>query len=215
VLPDRRTSFVLGIPPGWLVICSGSRVQSFYNLLIPGVWIAWFIYWKVAAANVKATVRRESVLQRGVYWTLLIVGASFFTVQLPGPTFLYNEIYSRSLFSYWVGVLVLLLGFACTAWARVTLGRNWSSTVTMKEQHELIQTGPYAFARHPIYTGLLIMFLGTAITVAEWRGLFAIAFTLASFLFKLRIEERYMIELFGPAYEAYRKRVAMLIPWVW
>ncbi len=192
-----------------------TRVQTFYNLVIPVIWIAWFIYWKVAASNTKATVRAESAWQRGIYWTLLIIGASFFTVPWSSPAFLDDFIYPRSPLTFWLGVLVMLLGFAITAWARVTLGRNWSATVTVKEQHELIQTGPYAFARHPIYTGLLVMFLGTAIAMAQWRGLFAIGFAAASFVYKLRIEERYMVELFGPAYEAYRKRVAMLVPFIW
>jgi protein-S-isoprenylcysteine O-methyltransferase Ste14 len=190
-------------------------VETFHDLFIPTLWIVWAIYWFAAARNVKATVRREPFHARVIYWSLLIVGATLFTIVPSGDPLLWHQIYPQSAMTFWMGATLMVIGFAITVWARTTLGRNWSSTVTQKQDHELIQTGPYALVRHPIYTGLLVMFLGSGASIGQWRAVLALALVLASFLFKLRIEEQYMVELFGPTYEAYRKRVAMLIPWVW
>jgi protein-S-isoprenylcysteine O-methyltransferase Ste14 len=186
-----------------------------YSYSIPAIWIAWFIYWRAMAGNVKRTVRREPVVWRVIYVGLLVLGASIFTIFTSGRSIFYAQIYPQTRWTYWLGIALMLLGFAFTSWARIVLGRNWSSTVTMKENHELVEIGPYAWVRHPIYTGLLIMFLGTAVVVGQWRGVAAIILVLVSFLIKLRIEEKWMTELFGDRYTAYRRRVAMLIPLLW
>jgi protein-S-isoprenylcysteine O-methyltransferase Ste14 len=86
--------------------------------------------------------------------------------------------------------------------------------VQVKQDHELIQRGPYRFVRHPIYTGLLLAFFGTAVAIGEWRGLICVAIVAASFWFKLRLEERWMRENFGAAYEQYMQRTKALIPGV-
>ncbi len=186
-----------------------------YHYSIQAIWIAWFLYWLLMARNVKRTVRRENVLWRILYVGLLVLGASMFTFDSSQPSILDRPLYAQSRFTFWLGIALMLAGFAFTAWARVTLGRNWSGTVTLKENHELIENGPYAWVRHPIYTGLLIMFVGTAIPIAELRGAVAVLLVLLSFLIKLRIEERWMTELFRAKYDSYCKRVAMLIPWIW
>ena len=99
-------------------------------------------------------------------------------------------------------------------WARVHLGRNWSGIVTVKEGHELITGGPYAIVRHPIYTGLLLAFIGSALARGEWRGVLAVAVVLAALWRKLGLEERWMREQFGSAYQAYSQRVAALVPFL-
>ena len=99
-------------------------------------------------------------------------------------------------------------------WARNVLGRNWSGIVTLKQDHELIRTGPYRYVRHPIYTGLLIAFAGSAIARGEWRGLLALAIAFVALWRKLKLEEQWMIETFGDAYRRYRDEVRALIPFV-
>jgi protein-S-isoprenylcysteine O-methyltransferase Ste14 len=94
------------------------------------------------------------------------------------------------------------------------LGRNWSGIVTLKENHELITQGPYNLVRHPIYTGLLVAFLGSALARGQWRGLIAVAIVFWALWRKLRLEERWMREQFGEQYVAYSKRVSALIPYV-
>jgi protein-S-isoprenylcysteine O-methyltransferase Ste14 len=109
---------------------------------------------------------------------------------------------------------MVLAGAAFSIWARITLGRNWSAEVTFKQDHELIESGPYALARHPIYTGLFFMALGTAINYGRAIG-FAVLFALcASFWWKARQEERMMSSHFPDAYADYKMRVRAIIPFV-
>jgi protein-S-isoprenylcysteine O-methyltransferase Ste14 len=86
--------------------------------------------------------------------------------------------------------------------------------VTVKEGHELIRTGPYALARHPIYTGLALAIAGSALAGGELRGLIALILVVASFVYKMRIEERLMRQTFGAAYDAYAREVKALIPFI-
>jgi protein-S-isoprenylcysteine O-methyltransferase Ste14 len=113
-----------------------------------------------------------------------------------------------------LGCVLLALGVAFACWARRTLGRNWSGVVQLKRDHELVTSGPYRHARHPIYTGMLLGVVGTALVLGEWRSLLALALMAAGFWFKLRHEERLMREQFGAAYVAYMQRVKALIPGV-
>jgi protein-S-isoprenylcysteine O-methyltransferase Ste14 len=183
--------------------------------LIPCLWLAWLIYWLASAKNVKRTARRESTVS-GLSHKLPLMAAVFlFAWPERGQHRLFEPFWQRTEFTFWLGVALLLAGFGITIWARRILGRNWSGTVTIKENHELIQSGPYGFVRHPIYTGLLLAFFGSAVSLGEWRGLLAFVLVLIAFRIKLGIEERWMTELFGPAYAEYRKRVRMLVPFVW
>ena len=82
---------------------------------------------------------------------------------------------------FWLGLALVVLGLAFSVAARVWLGGNWSSMVTLKQDHELIRSGPYRWVRHPIYTGLLLAILGSAIALGEWRGLIALALVTVAF----------------------------------
>jgi protein-S-isoprenylcysteine O-methyltransferase Ste14 len=109
-----------------------------------------------------------------------------------------------------VALVAAGLFFAC--WARHVLGRNWSGVVTLKDDHELIRTGPYRFVRHPIYTGLLLAFVGCAVARDEWRGVLAVVIAYVSLWRKSLLEERWMIDTFGDAYRRFRSEVPALIP---
>jgi protein-S-isoprenylcysteine O-methyltransferase Ste14 len=112
------------------------------------------------------------------------------------------------------GMVLTMAGCLFAIWARLALGGNWSGRATVKEGHTLIVKGPYAIARHPIYTGLLLASIGTALAIGEWRcilGLFVIGMM---FLVKMSQEERLMMETFPAAYPEYRQRVKALIPGV-
>jgi protein-S-isoprenylcysteine O-methyltransferase Ste14 len=99
-------------------------------------------------------------------------------------------------------------------WARVFLGANWSATVTIKQDHEIIRNGPYALVRHPIYSGFLLGMLGTAIAIGEVRGLIAWGLAFLGWWLKLQTEERFLLEQFGTQYLKYRKETKALIPFV-
>lgn len=113
-----------------------------------------------------------------------------------------------------VAIVLVAGGLAFTAWARMTLGANWSGSVVFKEDHELVVAGPYALARHPIYTGLLAMLLGTAVAYAEPEAVGAFVVALVVFYVKSRREEALMTRHFPDAYPAYRRRVKALIPYL-
>jgi protein-S-isoprenylcysteine O-methyltransferase Ste14 len=114
----------------------------------------------------------------------------------------------------WTGLVITAMGIAFSVWARLWIGRNWSGTVTIKEQHELIQNGPYGLVRHPIYSGFLLAFLGTAITVGELHGLMGFPMVVLGWGLKARLEESFMTQQFGPAYLDYKRRVKSLVPFV-
>jgi protein-S-isoprenylcysteine O-methyltransferase Ste14 len=113
-----------------------------------------------------------------------------------------------------VGTVICGLGLLVTIWARRTLAGNWSSEVTFKEGHELVCTGPYRFVRHPIYTGLLIMCVGTAIEGGQLRSWLGTVTVVIGFWIKLSQEERLLLRHFPEAYPAYQKRVKALVPWL-
>ena len=111
-----------------------------------------------------------------------------------------------------IGAALSFAGVAFSVWARVLIAGNWSTDVKLKRDHELIVAGPYALVRHPIYTGLLMTFAGTALAVGEWRAVLAVV--AAAFWRKLRLEEALMRRQFGEAYAQYAARVPALIPFV-
>ena len=175
--------------------------------IIPALWAIFWIYWLIAARHTKPTSRRESPAARASHVIPLIVAFGLF--YLPGSWggWLFARFLPRSSVGYWIGVALVAAGLAFAIWARRHLGRNWSGMVTLKEDHTLTRSGPYRWVRNPIYTGIVLGMLGTAIAVGQWRGLIAVAITVASFIRKIRIEERLMRETFPDEYPRYRADV--------
>jgi protein-S-isoprenylcysteine O-methyltransferase Ste14 len=97
-------------------------------------------------------------------------------------------------------------------WARVYLGRNWSSAPTIKEHHELIRSGPYRFVRHPIYTGILLAMVGTFLANGKVRGALSVVVVWFAWTVKSRMEEEFMVRTFGAQYEEYRRTTGALFP---
>ena len=186
---------------------------SVYRHIISALWIAWALYWLISAARSKTTVRRESLASRLGYVLPLVIGGVLLVWRdAPWGEWLNVRLWPRSLAAYWIGVALLAAGLGFAVWARVHLGRNWSGSVTVKESHELIRTGPYGLVRHPIYTGLIAAVLGTAIASGTVRAALAVAIIAASFFHKLRIEEGFMRETFPDEYPRYAAAVPRLIP---
>ena len=114
----------------------------------------------------------------------------------------------------WAGAGLCVAGLGFCIWARVTLGRNWSGAVTLKEGHELIERGAYRLVRHPIYTGLIAMFLATVIVLGHAGGIAGLVLVFISFWIKLSDEERVMLKQFPDQYAAYQQRVKRIVPFV-
>ncbi len=176
------------------------------------LWLAWLLYWLASAATAKPTQRRESLASRLSHVLPLLSGVYLIIwPRLPIPWLsapMLPEVPAR----YCVALALVAAGLAFTVWARVHLGKNWSGTVTQKAGHELVRSGPYAYVRHPIYTGLLAALLGSAIALGEPRGFLGLLIVLAAFWRKLRIEEGFMRELFPGEYARYLTEVPALLP---
>jgi protein-S-isoprenylcysteine O-methyltransferase Ste14 len=182
--------------------------------LLPAVWWAWALYWWISSRDVKATARRESALSRLTHLGPMVIAAAILWAPALGVPLLDARFLPRTPWAFRVGTAVTIAGLAFSVWARRVLGRNWSAIVTLKEGHELVTRGPYALVRHPIYTGLLLGFLGSAIARGRWGGLLATALFFLSALRKYQLEERWMRECFGDAYDAYRSRVKAIVPYL-
>jgi protein-S-isoprenylcysteine O-methyltransferase Ste14 len=182
------------------------------GMVIRWAWIAFWFYWLVAAFGRKKTKRREGRFSRLSYTLPLL--AAFVLLALPGLRrgWLGYRFVPFSATIEWVGALVTVAGLLLAVWARRNLGGNWSGVVTLKEGHELIGTGPYRRIRHPIYTGILLGFLGTVIALGRVAGLIGFAIVWASFWIKARREEAFLAEEFGGQFEEHRERTGMFLP---
>ena len=185
-----------------------------HRYLFFAMWASWGAYWLALWLNVKANARREPLASRLLHIVPLML--AFLLLARPGiPVPLLRERFlPLAEWPFWIGAAITAGGLLFAVWARVHIGRNWSGTVTIKEGHELVTTGPYAMVRHPIYSGLLLAFVGSAAARGEWRGVLAVLIALWALWGKLRLEERWMREQFGEAYETYSRRVAALVPFI-
>ena len=189
-------------------------LSSVHGVPFAILWLAWLAYWFFAALHVKRMQRRERLSSLLLNRGLLAIGALLLAFERQPLLWLSERFLPLSTAFYWIGLVMLATGLALAVWARRHLGRNWSGIVTVKQDHELIRSGPYGLARHPIYTGLLLAILGTAVAIGEWRGLIAFALITAAFVLKFKTEERFMSETFGEQYARYRAEVRSLIPFV-
>jgi protein-S-isoprenylcysteine O-methyltransferase Ste14 len=182
--------------------------------LIGIAWMIFFVFWVAAALFASRAVKRQSWWGRAL--TLAIGAIPFYL--LFTDNLRYGALGWRLLPSapavLTAGVVLAYAGLALAIWARLILGKNWSATVTIKEDHRLVRTGPYSVVRHPIYSGLLLAVFGTALVLGEVRGLVAVAIAFAAWLIKSRTEERFMVEQFGPEYEEYRRHTRALVPFI-
>ncbi len=186
----------------------------FYESFFPVVWIIFVVYWQIKAIKTKTTQRLEPAASRILRVVIFLIAiALLVTPRIPLP-WLYLPLWPVGLWPFWLGAAVTVAGLLFAVWARVYLGRNWSRSVTIKQDHELITTGPYALVRHPIYTGLLTGLLGTAIALSQVRGIIVLILFFVAFWFKLRMEEQWMRSQFGESYANYARQTAGLVPFL-
>ena len=181
-------------------------------LICSYVWAAFLVIWIGWALKTKPTQAREGASSRLSYLPLLIAGAYLmFSGDVP-EQFLRERIFAPDTLTNALGIGITIAGVAFAIWARAYLGGNWSSAVTVKVGHQLIKTGPYRFVRHPIYTGMILGFWGTAVVRHQVRGVLAAVLLGLGFKIKSKIEERTMIETFGAQYEEYRHSTGAILP---
>lgn len=169
------------------------------------VWLAFWIYWLVSAWGVKRGTWGSGGIRLRILAAILVL--ALFRFVRPEDL----EVHSTALAA--LGLAIVLCGLGFAVWARVHLGRNWGMPMSRKEEPELVTSGPYRLVRHPIYTGLLVAVVGTALAI----NLLALAIAVimaALFWHAARVEERNMTAAFPTAYPAYRAHTKMLIPFV-
>jgi protein-S-isoprenylcysteine O-methyltransferase Ste14 len=175
-------------------------------------WLVFLAYWLYSARQLKSVKRREPHAERVVYLALMVTAYSLLFNRFLSVSWLGTRFVPDSTRIAAIGVAVTFAGVALAIWARYHLGQNWSATVTLKEGHELIRSGPYGRIRHPIYTGMLVAFAGTALTLGEYRGLLGFALATSTFFFKARKEERYLTQEFGDRFQEHMRHTGMFLP---
>lgn len=181
--------------------------MSIYPGIILACWAVFIAYWMISAVAAKRTV---GGVWRGMGIRFVIVLVMLVVLRHEVAGVLYR---SASPAQATVGVAACVAGLAFAIWARVHLGRNWGMPRAVKENAELVTSGPYAYVRHPIYTGMLVALIGSA-AVVGWSWLLLPLVLGAYFTYSALVEEKLMLRTFPDSYPAYMARTKMLIPFV-
>lgn len=194
-------------------------IADVLNALIALLWAVWIVVWTAAAFFVKRTQRRESLGATLLERVPVVVG--FFMLLLPHwrphrmpPALTYRFMAEGPALAL-ASVALVLAGLLVAYWARLHIGRNWSGQVMVKVGHTLITSGPYRWIRHPIYAGMTLALVGTALASGALYGFLGLALILFGFLVRVRQEERLMRETFPGEYVEYSRHSARLIPGIY
>jgi protein-S-isoprenylcysteine O-methyltransferase Ste14 len=175
------------------------------KLAIGCAWLVFWIYWLASAASSKESVKTG--------WRPRLTGVTAIGVFLIAGVLRSGSLAVHSVILEAIGAVLFVCGISLAVWARLHLGRNWGMPMTQRAEPELVTSGPYRFVRHPIYTGLLIAVLGTAL-VNNLLGLIVVAALLAYFYYSGTVEERNLAATFPQAYPEYKSKTKMLIPFL-
>ena len=173
-----------------------------------GCWVIFSLYWEVAAKNSAPAKSSEAKTSRGVH--VFLTNAALILIAIPIHGF--GRAWPASSLVMAVGLAIEIAGLSLAIWARRHLGRNWSGEITIKQEHQLIRTGPYQHLRHPIYTGLLMMYVGLAVGTGEWLAMVGLAVAVLAYWRKTRMEEATLGTAFGAEYDTYRANSWAIVP---
>jgi protein-S-isoprenylcysteine O-methyltransferase Ste14 len=178
------------------------------------IWIGWLTSWVAASSWSGRTAKRATTWETWAYRVAIFAGA-LLIAPWTAPTLGEKQIWEVGNTGAYVLVGVMLAGLLLTWLARIHLGRLWSSAITRKEQHRVVDTGPYAYVRHPIYAGIITALIATAIIEATLVALVGALLIALGLWLKARAEECFLMGELGPdAYGSYCRRVPMLIPFL-
>jgi protein-S-isoprenylcysteine O-methyltransferase Ste14 len=175
-------------------------------------WLTFAVVWLIAAFRTKQTQERAPLGPRLAYGIPVLVGSYLMFVGNSDSGRLYSRIVPRSAAIEDIGLFLTIAGIAFAMWARFYIGQNWSGAVTVKVGHELVRSGPYRWVRHPIYSGILLAIIGSALARGKAVGLLSIALFWIGFLIKSRMEEEFMRKTFGEQYIQYAQETGALVP---
>ena len=192
-----------------------SQAYTLATIVVNGCWAAFLLLWLFAAFGTKRTVYSEKLGQRLLVQVIIALGVILLFNAPREPYPLNLPFIRQSVAVALLSAAICVCGLAFTAWARLTLGRNWSARVTLKEDHELIQRGPYRLVRHPIYTGIFAMTLGSVLLIGRVGALAGFLLFIIGFWIKAGSEEALMLQQFPAEYAAYRRRTKRVVPFIW
>jgi protein-S-isoprenylcysteine O-methyltransferase Ste14 len=170
-------------------------------------WAAFWLYWLQAAFSTK---RGRIAWSRELRIRIVLVAVAVLLIRLGAFR---NHGVTTDTWRAAIGLPLFALGLGFAIWARVHIGRNWGTPMTEKAEPELVTSGPYRLVRHPIYAGILVAGLGTAIGLS-WLWLAPVALGAIYFVYAATVEERYLTNQFPDAYPAYKRSTKMLVPFV-
>lgn len=190
-------------------------MMTIYNWLLIACWAVFIAYWAVSALGAKRN-RSGNRFVRGILYRVGIAVLVIIALRVLFAGWFFSEALSQGETSPAigvVGVLLAVIGIGFAIWARAYLGTNWGMPMTVKENPELVTTGPYAYVRHPIYTGVMLAILGSALVSGLiWFIVFVGA--AAAFSYSATQEENVLMKEFPDTYPAYKRRTKMLVPFV-
>ena len=175
-------------------------------------WYVFAAYWIISWLRVKPTKVREKSADRLITVVVVVIAYELLFARWLRIGPLQLRFIPNDPWIAWAGIALTWIGTIIAIWARYCIGVYWSARVTLKEGHKLISSGPYAFVRHPIYTGMLLGCIGAALVVGEWRGVLAVVLLLAAHSRKAMREESLLTQEFGEEYISYKKRTGFLFP---
>lgn len=182
------------------------------GIAIVGLWLLWGVSWLAASQWSNSTEKRPGLGAEIGYRIVQLAGIVLFFIPAHGYEGVLR-LWHIGWIGAWLCVALIALGFAFCWWARIHLGRLWSGMVTRKADHKVIDTGPYALVRHPIYTGILLAVLATMAAKGTVLAIAGALLIVIGIWMKARLEERWLSQELGVgAYEEYRRRVPMLLP---
>jgi len=179
------------------------------------LWVLFGLYWIIRAFRNHRDVWKQSIAGRLLQFILWTLGFSLVYSHRLDDTFFAHQLISSDPWMIGVGTFLTAVGIGFAVWARLHLGKYWSSTVTLKENHQLIRTGPYGLSRHPIYSGIVLALVGTFLAIGELRSLIAVTVIFFAISLKIKDEEAMLSQHFGVVYQQYAREVKRLIPGVW
>lgn len=187
----------------------------FQHNILATIWTVFWVLWVLPAVFGKRTIQRQASGSRILQLVLLLAAYVLMVNGALGWNWLNQRLVSEGRTSTAVGYGLLFAGMIFAGWARFFLGGNWSSDAALKRDHTLVRSGPYRIVRHPIYTGLLVALLGTAIALGELRCFLGVLLAAVAWKIKSVSEETLMVQQFGDQYARYREQVKGLVPYLW
>jgi protein-S-isoprenylcysteine O-methyltransferase Ste14 len=178
-------------------------------------WLCTGTYWLVAAFGVKKTLARQTDFERIAYMCLWVIAFLLLLSDNISFPFLYRQVFIQNGSFKIAGFVICVSGLAFSVWARIVLGTNWSGRITIKKDHDLIQRGPYALTRNPIYTGFFLAFIGCTMTLGLLKGYLSLPFITVGIFLKIRKEEVYMHQVFSNRFVEYKQKVKRLLPFIY